>query len=83
MTKPNHAWMVRAGNDNELADLVDAKGALAIGWSLMGDLSPLKTRANSGGATRRSTPTIPRIAQRSIQVKFSDLQSRCIRGTMF
>lgn len=38
MTKPRHAWMVRAGNDNELADLVEEKNAVAIGWPEMGDL---------------------------------------------
>ncbi len=25
MTQPKHAWMVRAGDDNELADLVEEK----------------------------------------------------------
>ena len=44
MTQPKHAWMVRAGNDNELADLVEGKKAVAIGWAEMGDLSDLKTR---------------------------------------
>jgi restriction system protein len=44
MTKPKHAWMVRAGNDNELADLVEDKNAVAIGWSNMGDLSEIRNR---------------------------------------
>ncbi len=44
MPKPAHAWMVRAGNDNELADIVEAKELVAIGWPEMGDLSDLKTR---------------------------------------
>ena len=44
MMMPKHAWMVRAGNDNELADLVEEKGAVAIGWTKMGDLSSLKAR---------------------------------------
>jgi restriction system protein len=44
MNKPKHAWMVRAGNDNELADLVEDKEAVAIGWSEMRDLSDLKNR---------------------------------------
>jgi restriction system protein len=44
MTKPKHAWMVRAGNENELADLVEEKSAVAIGWPEMGDISDLKKR---------------------------------------
>jgi restriction system protein len=44
MQKPEHAWMVRAGNDNELADIVQEENCVAIGWTEMGDLSNLKTR---------------------------------------
>lgn len=44
MTKPKHAWMVRAGNENELADLVEEKNAVAIGWRDVGDVSGLKKR---------------------------------------
>jgi len=44
MTKPKHAWMVRAGDYNELADLVEEGKAIAIGWHEMGDLSGLKSR---------------------------------------
>ncbi len=44
MSKPKHAWMVRAGNDNELAPYVEKVNAVAIGWGKMGDLSGLKTR---------------------------------------
>lgn len=44
MSKPKHAWMVRAGNENALADAVEAKNAVAIGWVAMGDISSLKTR---------------------------------------
>lgn len=39
-----HLWMVRAGGDNEIIDLVESKNAVAIGWSQMGDLSTLRTR---------------------------------------
>ncbi len=38
MTQPVHAWMLRASNNNELADLVEEKNAVAIGWAEMGDL---------------------------------------------
>lgn len=34
------AWMVRAGNDNELADQFEPKGAVAIGWERMPDMTP-------------------------------------------
>jgi len=44
MTKPKHAWMVHAGNENELADLVEEKSAVAIGWPEMGDVSGLDKR---------------------------------------
>ncbi|GAB4410092.1 MAG: restriction endonuclease [Anaerolineales bacterium] len=44
MSKPKHAWMVRAGNNNELADLVYNKNAVAVGWAPMQDLSHLRTR---------------------------------------
>src|SRR5689334_1871657 len=44
MPKPKHAWMVRAGNDNVLAETIEQKNAIAIGWEEMQDLSNLKTR---------------------------------------
>lgn len=44
MTIPKHAWMIRAGNDNVLADRVWDLNAVAIGWPEMGDLSSFKTR---------------------------------------
>jgi hypothetical protein len=33
MIRPEHAWMVRARSNNELADLVEEKNAVAIGWA--------------------------------------------------
>jgi restriction system protein len=56
VTKPKHAWMVRAGNNNELADLVEAKNAVAIGWPEMGDVSDLKTREQFKVRYRESYP---------------------------
>ena len=44
MTKPKHAWMIRAGNDNELASHLEKANVVAIGWEAMGDLSGLNTR---------------------------------------
>lgn len=44
MNAPAHAWMVRAGNNNELADLVYGKNAVAIGWAELRDLSRLRSR---------------------------------------
>jgi restriction system protein len=44
IAKPKHAWMVRAGNDNELADIVQEENVVAIGWVKLGDVSDLKTR---------------------------------------
>jgi restriction system protein len=51
-----HAWMVRAGDDNELADLLEKKHAVAIGWAEMGDLSSLKTRDDFKAAYRKAHP---------------------------
>jgi restriction system protein len=42
--KPRHVWMVRAGDNNEIADAVEANRAVAIGWSAMGNLSDLRRR---------------------------------------
>jgi len=44
MPKPTHAWVVRAGIDNELADIVEVKELIAVGWPEMGDLSDCKSR---------------------------------------
>lgn len=41
---PDRVWMVRSGGDNELVDQVEERGAVAIGWPQMGDLSDLTTR---------------------------------------
>ena len=56
MTIPKHAWMVRAGDDNELADILENKHAVAIGWAEMGDLSALKTRDDFKEAYRKAHP---------------------------
>jgi len=44
VTSPEHAWMVRAGDNNELADSVEDKNAVAIGWRDIGDLSHFGAR---------------------------------------
>jgi restriction system protein len=44
MEKPEHVWMVRAGNNNTLAPLLWNRGSVAIGWHKLGDLSKLTTR---------------------------------------
>jgi hypothetical protein len=33
MSKPKNAWMIRAGNDNELAPFVEKENVVAIGWA--------------------------------------------------
>lgn len=38
------AWVVRAGDDNELAATVEEKSVVAIGWRELGDLSAFKDR---------------------------------------
>ena len=37
--------MVRAGNDNELAEEIGEKHAVAIGWEKIGDLSEYVARS--------------------------------------
>lgn len=44
MSEPEHVWVVRSGNDNEIANEVWDKNAVAIGWFELGDLSDLNTR---------------------------------------
>lgn len=56
MEKPKQAWMVRAGNDNELADQVEDKNAVAIGWAGMGDLSGLHKREEFKERYRQTYP---------------------------
>ncbi|GAB4543578.1 MAG: restriction endonuclease [Anaerolineae bacterium] len=70
MTRPKHAWMVRAGDNNELADLVEDKDAVAIGWSEMGDLYELKTREQFKGRYQDTFPdhSAPRVAVNAGQV---------------
>lgn len=40
----SHAWMVRAGDDNELVEIFSAKKLVAIGWNAMGDVASLADR---------------------------------------
>ena len=56
MNKPKHVWMVRAGNSNEIAELVEEKCAVAIGWAEMGNLSTNKTRAKFKELYEESNP---------------------------
>ena len=44
MSMTPNAWMVRAGNENELPERFEELGIVAIGWK-MRDLSDLHTRA--------------------------------------
>jgi predicted Mrr-cat superfamily restriction endonuclease len=37
-------WVIRAGQGNEIIDVVEAKSVVAIGWREMGDCSSLLTR---------------------------------------
>lgn len=59
MNKPKRAWMVRAGNDNFLADLVEEQGAVAIGWSAMGDVSNLSSRTEFKELYWEAHPSAP------------------------
>lgn len=35
---PDSAWMVRAGNENELAGKLEQHDVVAIGWKELGDV---------------------------------------------
>jgi restriction system protein len=56
MTTPKHAWMVRAGDNNELADVIEKNKAVAIGWAKMSDVSSLRTRDDFKEAYRKAYP---------------------------
>ncbi|MBL7202063.1 MAG: restriction endonuclease [Anaerolineae bacterium] len=56
MTRPTHAWMVRAGNENELADVVEKESVVAIGWDKVGDISNLETREQFKERYREAYP---------------------------
>lgn len=56
MIKPKHAWMVRAGDDNELASVVEEKNAVAIGWREVGDVSDLHSRDEFKERYRQAFP---------------------------
>ena len=56
MSETKRVWMVRAGNDNQLVDQVEPKRAVAVGWSAMGALTPLTTRADFALAYRTAYP---------------------------
>ena len=56
MAKPKHAWMVRAGNENELADIVQEENVVAIGWDNMEDVSSLGTREHFKQRYRDANP---------------------------
>ena len=42
------AWMVRTGNNNDLAEEVEEQRVVAIGWDKIGSLSEYTTRRASG-----------------------------------
>jgi len=49
-------WMVRAGEENELAELVEEKSAVAVGSPKTGDLSTVETRQQFRERYRESYP---------------------------
>ncbi|MDP2856636.1 MAG: hypothetical protein Q8P50_01495, partial [Bacillota bacterium] len=49
-------WVVRGGNYNELASQVKAKGAVAIGWRTVGDVSKITTRDELKAAMEEAEP---------------------------
>lgn len=56
MTQPEHAWMVRAGDDNELADIVEQESVVAIGWRKVGDVSDAGSREEVKERYRQAFP---------------------------
>ncbi len=70
--KPIHIWMVRAGNNNELAKTAEQKSAVAIGWSEMGDMTSLKSREDFKERYVQSYPdhSAPRVGVNTGQVYY-------------
>lgn len=52
-------WMVRAGDNNELAELVEEKNAVAVGGAKVGDLSALGTRGQFRVRYKEAYPDQP------------------------
>jgi len=51
-----HAWMVRAGDDNELIETFTRLGVVSIGWIAMGDMASLTDRESFKQAYARAYP---------------------------
>lgn len=49
-------WVVRGGNNNELASQVKSKHAVAIGWSSVGDVSKIASRDELRAAMEAAEP---------------------------
>ena len=56
MVKPKHAWMIRAGNENELADIVQEENIVTIGWDSLDNVSDLNTREQFKQRYRDANP---------------------------
>jgi restriction system protein len=57
LERPTHAWMIRAGDDNELADQIEREEAVAIGWDEIDqDLSTFHNRAAFKARYREAHP---------------------------
>ena len=54
--RPDRAWMVRAGNDNELIDPFIEHNVIAVGWAEMGDLSTVNDREEMKACYRDAYP---------------------------
>ncbi len=56
MTTSDKVWMVRTGNDSALAEVVEARQVVALGWPELGDLSALATREALKARYREALP---------------------------
>jgi len=56
VTDPKRAWMVRAGDDNELAGIVEERNLVAIGWREVGDVSDVGSRKEFKERYRQAFP---------------------------
>lgn len=52
----NSLWVVRAGDNNEIAPEAEKSSAVAIGWSKVGDLRTTKTREETKARYRQAYP---------------------------
>ena len=56
MTNDKTVWVVRAGNNNEIAQDVEEQSAVALGWADVSNLSGTSSRDDVKSKVREAAP---------------------------